>query len=192
MEKISRDYRAEYRQRIERATSKGLSRAQGRGHPATHEAHASRRPPMPLDDARLQVGLKLLRQDKGIASTAKELGVSPERLRHHLNRIGATEKRGRQWVVKDSLARTMLVYSNGRAETITVTDRKTARAVGNYMGQVARFLETNDRGFVSLYTGMSVTDIHGVEHPFETDPNALYRLNQTGSNSFEQIYRIVI
>lgn len=187
-----RDYQAEYRRRLERAAKAGLSRSQARGHPKVTEAFVSKRPIRPLDDARLQLGLGLLRREKSIAETARELGVSPERLRHELNRIGATEKRGRQWVVKDSLPRRMLLYSKGKEETVTLPDKKAARGVANYMGQVRRFLETNDRGFISLYDGMSVTDINGVTHPFETDPNALYRLASSGSDSFEQIYRIVI
>jgi hypothetical protein len=187
-----RDYQSEYRRRIERATTKGLSRSQARGHPTIREAYASKRPPKPLDDARLQTGLNLIRREKGVTEAARQLGVSPERLRHEFNRIGATEKRGRQWVVKDSLPRRVPLYSNGKEEEVTVPNLRTARAVAGYMSQVRRFLETNDRGYISLYQGMSVTDIHGVNHPFETDPSTLYRLAQTGSESFEQIYRIVI
>jgi len=192
MPKQTRDYQAEYRRRIERAAATGLSRAQARGHPKASEAHASRKPLKPIDKGRLQFGLQSLRGGKSMAAIARELHVSPERLRHSLNAVGATEKRGRQWFVKDSLPRRMLLYSKGREETITVPNHKSAKAVGYYMGQVSRFLETNDRSYISLYDGMSVTDIHGVTHPFETDPNALYRLASSGTDSFEQIYRIVV
>jgi hypothetical protein len=188
----SRDYQAEYRRRLGRAAKNGLSRSQARGHPTVKEAYISKRPPKPMDDARLQTGLSLLRQEKGITETARQLGVSPERLRHHLSRIGATEKRGRQWVVKDDIPRRLLLYSKGKEVSVTVPNLKAARGVANFMGQVRRFLEANDRGYISLYDGMSVTDINGVTHPFETDPNALYRLASSGTDSFEQIYRIVI
>lgn len=192
MDYKSRDYQAEYRRRVQRGAAKGLSRSQARGHPKAKEAHISRRPPKPLDDARLQFGLKLLRQEKGLSETARQLGVSPERLRHHLNSVGAAEKRGRRWAVRDDLPRRMLIYSDGRAETITVADRKKAASVGAYMTHVKQFLETNDPGYLGFFRGMSITDIDGREYPLETDPNALYRLALSGSETFEQIYRIVI
>jgi hypothetical protein len=39
---------------------------------------------------------------------------------------------------------------------------------------------------------VSVTDISGKTYPFETRPNALYRLVSAHDQSFEHIYRIVV
>jgi AraC-like DNA-binding protein len=192
MARNQRDYQAEYQRRLHRAAKAGLSRSQARGHPKLTEAYASKKLTKPLDDSRLQLGLSLLRQEKSIGQVARELGVSRERLSHELNRLGATEKRRGRWVVKDSLPRRMLLYSKGKAVTVTLPNKKVAHNVANYMGQVRKFLASNDRGYVSFYDGMSVTDVNGVTHPFETDPNALYRLAGSGPDSFEQIYRIVI
>jgi len=48
----------------------------------------------------------------------------------------------------------------------------------------------------ALRSGASLTehatDIKGDQHPFETSPNTLYRLSVSGTDSFEQVYRIII
>jgi hypothetical protein len=60
------------------------------------------------------------------------------------------------------------------------------------MSAAGRFLETNKRELLAPFVGVSVKDIAGKEHPFETRPNVLYRLTAAGGESFEQIYRIVV
>jgi hypothetical protein len=187
-----RDYRAEYARRIARGRAKGLSRSQARGHPAANEKHISRkRKPAPLDDHRLQAALRSLRQEKSLSATAREIGVSPERLRHHLASANLAKKRGRRWKVRDDLPRRLLIYSEGRAKAITVANRKAAALVGLYMSSVQTALRTGDRGWISLFDGSSMTDSAGVRHPFETNMNTLYRLANLGGESFEQVYRIV-
>ena len=64
--------------------------------------------------------------------------------------------------------------------------------VGKYMAAVRRFLETNDVTLLEPFEGRSVVDSRGQEHPFETRPNAVYRLAHTEDHSFEEIYRIVL
>jgi len=192
MSRKERDFQAEYRRRIERAATRGLSRSQARGHPKATEGHVSRKPAKPLESERLQFGLRSLGRGKSLAETARELRVSPERLRHHLSSLNVTEKRGRRWVVKDDLQRTVQVYSDGRSKVITVPNHKAARFVAGFMSQVNLALNHNDPGFVNFYDGMSVTDVHGISHPLETDLNALYRLDVSRSETFEQIYRIVV
>jgi hypothetical protein len=60
------------------------------------------------------------------------------------------------------------------------------------MSAVGQFLTTNDPASLLPFIGQSVTDIRSKAHPFETNPHTLYRLAETGGDSFEQIYRIVI
>jgi hypothetical protein len=68
MPKSRRDYRAEYRRRIASAAAKGISRSQVRGHPkSTEVAIASKRPPRPIEDDRLQLAFKVLRQEKSLS-----------------------------------------------------------------------------------------------------------------------------
>jgi hypothetical protein len=188
-----RDFAAEYARRIARALSKGLSRSQGRGHPKATEAPASaKRPPKPISDEKLQRALRVLRQEKNLAAAAKSAGVSPERLKHAAANRGAITKKGRRWIVRPDLPRRMPLYSRGQQISITVGDPEAASSIGRYMSAVARFLTTNDRALLKPFVGQSVTDITSKAHPFETNPNALYRLASAGTESFEQVYRVVI
>ena len=57
---------------------------------------------------------------------------------------------------------------------------------------VSAFLRSNDPAGLREFEGTSVTDVSGRQHPFETRPNALYRLASAHDQSFEHIYRIVI
>jgi hypothetical protein len=186
-----RDFRAEYRRRIANALAKGLSRSQGCGHPKAAEIppRPARRP---FEEARVQLALRALRQERNFAKAAKAAKVSPERLRKYAVERGLIEKAGQRWRVRQDLPRRMLIFSNGRSLAITVADFQSASLVGRYMAAVRRFLETNDRSVLEPFIGQSVRDATGKEHPFETRPNVLYRLSAAGEHTFEQIYRIVI
>ena len=72
MPRSKRDYRAEYRRRTASAAARGISRSQARGHPKpTEAAVASKRPPKPIEDARLQLAFKVLRQEKSLSAAAQ-------------------------------------------------------------------------------------------------------------------------
>ncbi len=189
-DKPPRDYRAEYARRIERGLAKGLSRSQARGHPKAKEKNV--RKPLPIGDAALQISLKELRAGKTLTEAARLIHVSPERLRNQAKAQGAIRRKGRRWVVRDSLPRRMLIYTGGAAIPITVGKMRQASSIGRYMAAVNKFLRTNDPASLKPFIGKSVTDIAGKKHPFETNPNTLYRISASGTESFEQVYRIVI
>jgi hypothetical protein len=186
-----RDFKTEYTRRIANATAKGLSRSQARGHAKATEA-PSRGPPRPIEDERLQVALRVLRQEKNLAEAARAARVSPERLRKHAIERNLIEKAGRRWQIRASLPRRMLVFSKGKSLAITVGDQSSASLVGRYMAAVGHFLETNNAAALAPFVGLSVNDVKGKAHPFETRPNVLYRLSSAGEHTFEQIYRIII
>ena len=189
--KISRDYKQEYARRIQRGVQQGLSRSQSRGHPKAREPHASPRRAPPAYDRRLEQGLQLVRSKRTLTSAARDIGVSPERLRHYLARTGIVEKQGRRWVVtEDRRTRQMLLFSAGDILQVLLS-WEAASLVGRYMAAVGRFLETNDPTHMQPFAGQSVIDVYGTAHPFETRPNVLYRLDATGGETFEQVYRIV-
>jgi len=188
-----RDYKEEYRRRMELGKAKGLTPSQARGHPKAGETAASaKRPPKPISDERLQRALRALRQEKNLAKAAKSAGMSPERLRRAAINKGAITKQGRRWIVPPDLPRRMPLYSRRRQIEITVGDLETASLIGRYMSAVARFSETNDRSLLQPFAGQAVTDIKGKSYPFETNPNTLYRLTSAGGETFEQVYRIVV
>jgi hypothetical protein len=191
--KVKRNYVAEYARRIARAVAKGLSRSQARGHPKPTEAVIkSRRSARPIEDDRLQLALKVLRQEKSLTFAAHEAKISPERLRHYATEKNVIERRGRRWIVRHELPRRMLLFSDGRALQVVVGDFASASKVGRFMSAVSAFLRTNNPAGLREFEGMSVADISGKTHVFETRPNALYRLASAHDQSFEHIYRIVI
>jgi hypothetical protein len=193
MSKGKRDYVAEYARRIARAVAKGFSKSQARGHPKPAEAiTGSKRTAKPLEDDRLQLALKVLRQEKSLTVAAREAKVSPERLRRYATEKNIIERQGRRWIVRRELPRRMLLFSNARQVQVVVSDFASASKVGRFMAAVSAFLRTNNPAGLREFEGMSVADIAGKSHPFETRPNALYRAASAHDQSFEHIYRIVI
>jgi hypothetical protein len=191
--KVKRNYVAEYARRIARAVAKGLSRSQARGHPKVAEAViGARRAAKPVEDDRLQLALKVLRQEKSLIAAAREAKISPERLRRYATEKSIIERRGRRWIVRHELPRRMLLFSDGRAVQVVVGDFASASKVGRFMSAVSAFLRTNNPAGLREFEGVSVADISGKTYPFETRPNALYRIASAHDQSFEHIYRIVI
>ena len=191
--KSKRNYAVEYARRIARAVMKGLSKSQARGHPKPTEAiiRASRTA-KPLEDDRLQLALKVIRQEKSLTAAAREAKVSPERLRRYATERSIIERRGRRWIVRRELPRRMLLFSDGKTLQVVVGDFASASKVGRFMSAVSTFLRTNNPTRLREFEGVSVTDVSGRSHPFETHPNTLYRLASAHDQSFEHIYRIVV
>ena len=188
-----RNYAIEYTRRIVRAVAKGISRSQARGHPKPAEtAVGSKRIAKPLEDDRLQLALKVLRQEKNLTVAAREAKISPERLRRYATEKNIIERQGRRWIVRQQLPRRMLLFSDGKTLQLVVGDFASASKVGRLMSAVSAFLRTNNPAGLRPFEGASVADISGKIHPFETRPNALYRLASAHDQSFEHIYRIVI
>lgn len=188
--KRQRDYKAEYQRRIQKGAAKGLSRSQSRGHPKAKEKNIKK--PRAISEAAFQISLKALRSGKTLAEAAKEIRVSPERLRNQAKARKAIKQQGRKWVVRNDLPRRMLVYSQGEAFPIILGKMRQASKVGSYMAAVRRFLRTNDAAHLAAFVRKSATDIKSKKHVFETNPNTLYRLAASGADTFEQIYRIII
>ena len=193
MSKRKRDFRAEYARRITRGSAKGISRSQARGHPKpTEVAASSRRAPKPIEDRRLQLALKVLRQEKSLSTAAKMAKIAPERLRHYATQREIIERQGRRWIVRRDLPRRMLLFSDGKVVQVVVGDFDSASKIGRFMSAVSNILQTNNPAGLREFEGVSVTDLSGKTHPFETRPNALYRLASAHDQSFEHIYRIVV
>ncbi len=189
----TRDFKAEYARRIANALAKGLSRSQARGHARASES-ASRGPPRQIGDDRLQIAFRILRQEKSLAAAAKAVKVSPERLRKHAIERKLIEKEGRRWQARADLPRRVQIFSKGERLEITVANVSEATLAMRYRSTVGAFLQKPEDNKTKLasFAGQSVHDIAGKEHPFETNPNVLYRLSSAGEHSFEQIYRIII
>jgi hypothetical protein len=178
-----RDYKAEYQKRIEQGLAKGLSKSQARGHGKVKPVKY---------DRRLEEGVKEIRKGKSLTRAAKSIHAAPETLRKYLNQSGIAKKeKGKFRIGKDQRLREMIIFSGGREHTITIKGYEVSAEIGNYMSAVNQFLSTNDPSVLEPFKNQFIHDSKGKKYIFETRPNVLYRLNQSSTDSFEEVYRIV-
>jgi len=185
-----RDYRAEYKRRIESAAKRGLTRSQARGHARSGERPI--RPKAIKSDEGLETALKRLRQIGNQGRAAKDAGISAERLRRFLRENSLAERRGKRWHVTDHRPRRTNVITRGEARVIVLRDLEQASINGKHNAAVGTFLRTNDIDVLRPFDGQSVIDAKGKAHPLETDPNALYRLAHAGGELFHEVYRLIL
>lgn len=145
-----------------------------------------------ISDARLQRGLRILREVKDLLAAARAARTTPKRFAAFALKKGAIRKQGKRWIVTRRLPRRMLVYSAGREVIVTVPNAASASLIGRYMAAVRQFLRTNKPDVLEPFSGRSVKDIAGKSHPFVADPNVVYRLSSVSDQAFERIYRIVV
>ena len=148
---------------------------------------------LPRQDAHLEEGIRLVRDGVSMTQAAREIHVSRERLRRYIQRMGVGVREGRRWRIgPDRRPRYLPLYTRGRVIEVLVPGYEEAALVGRYMSATGRFQASNDPLILAPFVGASVRDVGGREHPFETEPNTLYRLMAAGPEPFEQIYRIVV
>jgi hypothetical protein len=136
-------------------------------------------------------GVLIPRRNTDIAQAARSIRVSEARFRLAAKSKAAIRKRKGAWIVVRRLPRKMPIFSGGKSLAITVNS-KSATLIGRYMSAVGQFLKSNDPKHLADFQSVSVKDASGKVIPFETDPNALYRLSSASGEPFEEMYRIVI
>ena len=186
----TRDYKAEYRRRLDRASARGLSRSQARGHARSGEAQIQG--PKSKTDDRLEAALKVLRQTGDRTAAAKSVNIAPERLRRFLRENVQIEGRGRSLKITDNRPRDMTVISDGKADVLRLRDYDQASLNGQHLSAVREFIRTNDRELLLPFDDRAVIDAKGKAHPLETDPNELHRIAAQGDEVFHEIYRLVL
>jgi hypothetical protein len=185
-----RDFKREYRQRLEHAAARGLSRSQARGHARAGEAPV-RRSKTISNDERLEAALKLLRNVNKQGLAAKAAGVSTERFRRFLRENGLAQRKGRSWVITDRRPRRMTVITGREVKNLTLADPEQLSLNGRHLAAVQQFLRSNDIELLRPFEGHAVIDAKGRAHPLETNPNTLHRLASAGSEVFHEVYRLV-
>lgn len=175
-----------YRQRIERALARGLSRSAARGHAKIGEPSASGR--LAKSDSRLTEAFARVASGQSVMAAARELRISRERLRRSVAERGKYLRQGKRYVFQPSVENDFPLYSGGQLIRVRVDDENAAR-VGAYMAAVGKFLASGHVQSLTPHVGQGVTDVRGKFHIFETDPEALYELRAKGRPEFHQIYR---
>lgn len=145
-----------------------------------------------LSDSRLQFGLSTLRKTKDLAAAARAARTSPVKFKQAARKKRAIKKQGANWIVRRDLQFQFQIFSEGSERTIILPSYRSARLTGKYMGAVGNFLRSNKIEFLKPFIDRSVRDVSGKTHPFEINPNTLYRLASASNEPFEQIYKIVI
>lgn len=186
-----RDYKAEYARRIARGKARGLSRSQARGHPKAEERYATGKKSAPETNDQLEAALRNLRQGQSLKQSAKDANVSEERFRRFVKGNQLASFVGRRWTLDDNRTRQIAMIKGSTQTTIFVPGFSEASEIGKHHNAVNRFLKTNDPSPLEPFIGQSVKDVRGKNHPFETDPNSLYRLAAKDEPAFHEIYQIV-
>lgn len=189
MPRKQRNHAQEYARRIQRATAKGLSRSQARGHARAGEAPIRAKPSK--SDARLETALTLLRETGNQGRAAKEAGVSAERFRNFLRSHALAHRKGKLWHFTDNRPREMKVITGGEVVRLILPDFEQASLNGSHLTAVKAYVNSNNADLLRSFHGKSVIDITGQAHPLETHPNTLHRLVNTETDLFHDIYRLV-
>jgi hypothetical protein len=134
--------------------------------------------------------VKLMKGGASLRHAAAAEHISEGRLRRYLKENTDAARAGRQWHIIDRRPRQFPVYSRRRLVSPWLTPDEASRA-GQFMQAVSAFLPSGSATLIAPFKGEGVRDIYGKFHPFETDENTLYELDQSGELSFPEFYRIV-
>jgi hypothetical protein len=188
MARKPRDYRKEYRRRIQSALARGLSQPQARGHARAGERTKSSTGPADPKGPE-ERALKMMKRGASIKEAARVNRIGQERLRRYLRENTQATFAGRRWRIIDARRFHFPIYSRGRIGALWLSAEEVAKA-GRYMSAVGHFLPTGDASLLLPFKGEGVRDLSGVFHPFETNENTLYRLDTAGELSIPEIYKI--
>ena len=121
----------------------------------------------------LEVKRKMLQGiDHIIASRQAE--ISWNIARRHLGDIVKVSRSGKVRVKKDDhISRSMIIYTSGRVQVITVNDSEQASIIGRYMNAVQIYLNTGDAEILLEFEGIEIIDENGQEYELETDPEII-------------------
>jgi hypothetical protein len=184
-----RDYASEYRRRIERGVKRGWSRSKARGHrkiPKRRRKSATR-----AYGDEFELALKALRLSNNQRFAARSGGISTKRFRQFLREKRLAHFRKGRWRFTDRRVRYVLAITTKGQKQLGVKGFDAASAVMSHLGAVRHFLSDPDPKLLEPFRDWPITDVQGRTYHLETRPNVLYRLSVAGTESYEDIYRLI-
>lgn len=187
-----RDYKSEYRRRIQRGLSLGRSRSEARGHPHAPTSTKSPAKEVPQNET-LERALRRLRSGQTLGETAKQLRISRERLSRYAKAHAGASWSGGAWTFNDLGRRRVPFIEGGEVGTLWVRGYEAARLAGAYWDQAHLVLGMPDAApaFVRRWENVAIRDAAGRLHTFTTDLNEIYRATHVNDAPFEQIYKLI-
>lgn len=135
--------------------------------------------------------LRAMRKGSTLTQATEKVGVDK---RFALKHLGThLQKSGGRWHVArtDNFQSEMLIYSNGRVESIVVTNSRDRSRIGQYFTAVQKALETRNSSVLDKFKHTKIVDANGKEHHFETDLDRLYEIMDAQEEpEFLEIYSI--
>ena len=198
--KAARPARTKYVAGLERRHARypSATLSQLRRHPREGKHALSRVPRAPLsriplaylssrEQAQRQRVLSVLsaaRRGKGsLTKLARADRISPRTVR---KATGAFRKRGGRWLPtrRDRIQRWLRTYETGRRVEVLIDNSQTATLLSKYAHAVSQYLVTRDPELFRPFRGKTYRDVFGVEHTFETRPEAVLAAVERSESDF--------
>lgn len=189
MKQKRRNYAAEYQRRVERGLARGLTKQQARGHGGIKQKGKVSRIETIDPTEPLYRGFEAVRLGAAMTPTAKQLGLSPERLSRFIKDNAEIERQsGRIVIVESKLISIVPVFTLGRSKKVAVYAPVRDR-IDEYMAAIETFLQSRDADYLKPFAGERIKDTRGKSYPLETNPNRLLELEAAGELDFVIVYK---